>query len=310
MPKQNVIYVASIGRSGSTLLESMLGAHSAIETVGEAHIWPHEERSDIRPCSCGELMSSCPFWRAVADEVPLAEMMGPGIDFFREHHNAGRTLRPRLLRQMSPAWRASADAHAEINAYAANNARLFEAFSHQMREQCGRAPEWIVDASKDPYRLLWFARSGMFNLKVVHVTKDPVAFSYSVTRTEIEAGQRAKSIYLGARQTGAWVAQNALVSRIATNVLQPADYMHLRYEDFATDPHAAFEQVCSFVGVAYESDAVRNFRSGNMHTVAGNPMRYESRPIELDERWRDRLPAANKWVAAALSVPVKRRMGY
>ena len=70
--KINLVYIASIGRSGSTLLESMLGAHSRVQTMGELHIWPHEiEGGGIRPCSCGEFVEACKFWSYVSIHIGI-----------------------------------------------------------------------------------------------------------------------------------------------------------------------------------------------------------------------------------------------
>ena len=80
--KINLIYVASIGHSGSTLLESMLGAHSQIATCGEIHILPHEiaERS-VMPCSCGKSIVDCQFWSQIQQKVNPLQQNRPQVHF-------------------------------------------------------------------------------------------------------------------------------------------------------------------------------------------------------------------------------------
>ena len=312
--KINLVYIASIGRSGSTLLESMLGAHSNIQTMGELHIWPHEiEGGGVRPCSCGEYVESCTFWSEMRRRVDPIAQRGPGVSFFREKHNAGRTLRIKRLKSFDKEYTPDPKEQAEIEAYGKNNQEIFQQFLQVMKDQTGESPQWIVDASKDPYRLLWLIRSGLFNIKVVHMVKNPNAFIYSVTKhliNEATGFNLHKRLYFTARQSVAWIIQNALFSRIAANHLSPEDYLLLTYEDFATEPYRSFEDVCRTIGCEYEKRAVDSFREGSVHTIAGNPMRYETRGIVLDEKWKSRLPQSSKTIASLLTATVKSRYGY
>jgi hypothetical protein len=62
-----VLYIASSGHSGSTLLEVMLGNHPAINSVGEVHrlsIFPYS-----RLCACGSVIAQCPYWNDIAAAV-------------------------------------------------------------------------------------------------------------------------------------------------------------------------------------------------------------------------------------------------
>ena len=60
-----VLYIGAVGRSGSTLLERLLGVARRPVPLGElVHLW---ERGLARnePCSCWEPFRSCPFWSEV-----------------------------------------------------------------------------------------------------------------------------------------------------------------------------------------------------------------------------------------------------
>ena len=65
MDKVKVIYIAGEGRSGSTLLERILGQHNKIFAAGELiHIW---ERSfmENQLCSCGKSFYECEVWKDI-----------------------------------------------------------------------------------------------------------------------------------------------------------------------------------------------------------------------------------------------------
>ena len=312
--KINLIFIASIGRSGSTLLESMLGAHSQIQTMGELHIWPHEILGGgVRPCSCGQYVESCPFWSEMRKRVDPLRQTSPGVSYFREKHNAGKTLRIPRLKGFSPGYTPDEREQKKIDMYGRNNDAIFRHFIDLMKEQCGESPQWVVDASKDPYRLLWLIQSGLFNIKVIHMVKNPNAFIYSVTKHLLNNEQGFnlhKRLYYTARQSVAWIIQNALFSKIAANALSREDYLLLTYEDFASFPHESFREVCGVIGCEYEESAVEHFRQGSVHTIAGNPMRYEKKGIVLDEKWKTRLPLSSKKVASLLTAVNKSRYGY
>lgn len=312
--KINLVYIASIGRSGSTLLESMLGAHTHVQTMGELHIWPHEiEAGGVRPCSCGEFVDKCTFWSEMQRRVNPLKQPSPRLHFFREKHNAGRTLRLQRLKAYKPNAAIDAKEQRDIDTYGQNNYEIFKHFLDVMKEQLDESPAWIVDASKDPYRLLWLKRSGLFNIKVIHLVKNPNAFIYSVTKHLIldERGFNLhKRMYYTARQSVAWIIQNALFSKIASNVLAPEDYLLIKYETLASEPKKTFQAVCDLMDVPYEEQAVEDFRSGSVHTIAGNPMRYEKRGIVLDEKWKTRLPQSSKTLASLLTAVNKSDYGY
>jgi hypothetical protein len=311
--KINLIDIASIGRSGTTLFESMLGAHSDVATSGEVQLWPHEiMEGGVLPTGSGEYVQNCSFWQEMRRRVAPLQQPAPQIHHFRETHNAGRTLRLSRLQDFSPGPLPERT-EAKIQQYAENNYRLFKTFLDLVEERTGSRPTWVVDASKDPFRLLWLARSGLFNIKVFHMVKDPRGFIFSVTKQWIREEvpfQNIRRLYYTSRQSLAWVIRNHLYARLAQHHIADADYMLVQYEQLATDPYAVFQQACDLIGCAYEPEAVDNFRDGSPFAMAGNPMRQDDRPIQLDERWKKQLPSSSRLLAQLITSVNKHRFGY
>ena len=72
-----VLFIGGAGRSGSTLLDRLLGQTPGLVSVGEVtNIWKVGFTDDF-PCGCGELFSGCPFWREV---IAAAFPPGQGLD--------------------------------------------------------------------------------------------------------------------------------------------------------------------------------------------------------------------------------------
>lgn len=66
VPKQKIIYIRGIGRSGSTLLDALIATSGQVFSVGEVYRF-NELRDMDTWCSCGAAFSSCPFWRQFRD---------------------------------------------------------------------------------------------------------------------------------------------------------------------------------------------------------------------------------------------------
>lgn len=308
--KLNLIYVVSIGHSGSTLLESILGAHSQITTGGEIQIWPHEIRQDTMRCACGKKISACEFWSELQNRVDPLQQAHPQIDFFREEHNAGRTVR---LQQLSGFTRnGDSPVDPDVYQYALNNYEVYREFMGLMEDMTGKKAKWIVDSSKDPYRLLWLAKSGLFNIKVFHVVKHPKAFAYSMYKRlpEVHKQKLRLQLYEAARQSFKWTVENYLSSLIAEHYLRRNEYMLVQYETMASEPESFFARVFDFLSLDPEQEALTGFREETMHTVAGNPMRYRSDGIKLDEKWKQALPKESAYVADLMTFLTKSKYGY
>ena len=64
-----VLYIGGSGRSGSTILDSILGQFEGFMSVGEVRFIWKRGLIDDRLCSCGEAFSDCPFWTEVLDRA-------------------------------------------------------------------------------------------------------------------------------------------------------------------------------------------------------------------------------------------------
>ncbi len=76
-----VLYLGGLGRSGSTLIERLIGQLPGVCPVGElVHLWERGITAGER-CGCGEPFRECPFWQQVGkaafggwDEVEVSRV--------------------------------------------------------------------------------------------------------------------------------------------------------------------------------------------------------------------------------------------
>lgn len=281
-PTIPIVYILSSGRSGSTLLDLLLGSHPNIWTLGEAQLLPWVIKANTR-CGCGTPISTCGFWQALIPRLSLERTPYP-IEYFRTNRGQGRTIHWPLLPGLLCGAVAKRQQQA-IDRYGRINASYFNAVLHAASERRGAPTNWLVDASKDVYRLHWLQKSGLFDLRVIHLIKHPSAFVYSMIKSDLPHARR-KAI----RMTGRWIVEKILAQRLCTSAFAREKSILLRYEQLASRPEETMIRVGKWLGVAFSPDLIRGFRNYQNHALSGNQMRWQDSAIRLDEQWRTVLP--------------------
>jgi hypothetical protein len=305
-----VIYLAGLGRSGSTLLERLLGEMPGACPAGEVvHMWQRSVRDDER-CGCGRAFSSCPFWPQVGqaafggwDQVDVDR-----VTRLRAQVDRGRFLpmlaSPPLRRRLQPA----------LDEYVAYYRRTYAAIA-----QVSGSPV-VIDSSKHASLAFCLRSSPGVDLRVVHMVRDSRAVAYSwgkvVDRPDAAGSQMAT--YKPASAALRWNAQNSalqLLSQLGTPTLR------VRYEDFVQDPAATLSEIAEFAGLPGGPDFRFLGTDGPgrwwaelaaTHTASGNPMRFTTGrvPIRYDSTWQSAMLAGNRRTVTALTLPLLMRYGY
>lgn len=303
-----VLFLGGLGRSGTTLLERMLGELPGVACLGEVvHLWERGLRDDER-CGCGAAFSVCPFWQDVGkhafggwDTLDVAEVVAL-------KHRVDRTrFLPRLaLPVLRPSVRR------DLQAYLDLYERLYDAARVVAQARA------VVDSSKHvslAYCLRWSRR---IDLRVLHVLRDSPAVAYSwsraVVRPEADDPEELMPRYSLVRVALRWNVDNLmydLLRRLGTSVRL------VRYEALADDTRGTLLDVAQHAGVPVSADDLGFLSEGGAelqttHTVAGNPMRFRSGALVVrrDDAWRTLMRRRDRRFMAALTAPVRSRYGY
>jgi Sulfotransferase family len=303
-----VVFLAGLGRSGTTLLERALAELPGVEALGEVnHLW-HRSLVEDELCGCGQAFSHCPYWQPVGDK---AFGGWDNVDVAAVDQAQRRAMR---LRQIPALARGKASLAAAAALIADHHRRVYDAAS------VVAGGSVLVDSSKHPALAYILRQEPRIDLRVVHVVRDSRGVAYSWTK-EIERpegrsreSERWMTRYSPTASAFLWLGHNsstALLRRLGTPV------MLVRYESFVRAPRQTLAAVGEFAGLELNANAF-DFVEGDAirlrpaHTASGNPLRFASGSLEVrpDEAWRRQLPRRDQVLVSALTYPQLVRYGY
>jgi hypothetical protein len=300
-----VLFIGGYGRSGSTVLDRVLGSAPGVFSAGEIrHIW-REGYLENRLCGCGEQFRSCPFWAKVSDRAFGGT---DSLDLERVLAVKSAVDRPRRIPQIA-SGRSSARRRDQLAWYGRKLRALLEAIAEVSGARL------IVDSSKDvSHGHVLASLDPPIDLRVVHLTRDSRAVAYSWRRRrKFNPGSGEPMQRYGLlRASAEWVAINGLT---ATHRPAGTPYMPVRYERLAAAPLPVVREILDFAGEPPASAPVSASGSVELqpsHTVAGNPNRFQSGTMRIspDREWRRQMPRSERALVTALTLPVLAGSGY
>lgn len=305
-----LIYIVSMGHSGSTLADMWLGTIPGVFSTGEFLHFPGqikrgEDPNDIQTyCSCGQSFITCSFWNKVSNNLErkigfdiLSNPTKFDISIHTSSFSYKRTFLDRVrqalllglhsLSNEAKVWRLP-------NRYYKNSIKrnwlLFDAIA----EESGC--EYVIDSSKNFLRYFFLKSYRPKDVKLVVLIRNihgVASSSHHGLNHEIVM-ERAKK----------W---NKLYKRLGPglNCLQKDEYYVLNYEKMCADPVHERRNFSKFIGINKKLPDEKTFNTKNYHLVAGNPIRQKGQiTIRYDERWKDRLTTKQ----IALLSPIQDRI--
>lgn len=306
-----VVFLGGLGRSGTTLVERLVGELPGVCPLGEVvHLWQRGVLDNER-CGCGAAFHDCAFWREVGERA---------FGGWRARH-AGRVLsrkaavdRTRRIPELAgPRLRSSVAR--DVLTYA----RAYRALYEAVHDVTGCAA--VIDSSKHAslaYCLRWCPD---LDLRVLQVVRDSrgVAYSWMKRVVRPESGASAStpaymprlSPFAAAVQ---WNTQNVAFEFLSA-LGSPVRRVH--YETVTAAPAATVAAIANFAGLSAVAADWDYLEGGSaqltvQHTVSGNSLRFRSGrvPLSRDDAWRTALPATARRTVTALSWPLLMRYGY
>jgi hypothetical protein len=302
---QPVVYVASWSRSGSTLLDLMLGQLPGFVSAGEIRFLWERGLRERQLCGCGVQVPDCPFWRQVLEEVfgtggrvdPEAMVaLWRRVDGLR-----------RLPLQVAPRIRSGHGA--DLAAFHEVLGRLYRAVGKVSGASV------VVDSSKYAAYARLVGHAPGLDLRALHLVRDSRAVAYSWRRRkrmpEVVTDERYMPLKPPWKSALYWDLEQVALHQ----VLRAGPRYHLvRYDDLVSRPDEVLAAAFDRLGLAADPSFLRRGRLhlGSNHMVAGNPLRFHRGElrIEADVQWRVGLGTGSRWLVTALTWPLLLRYGF
>jgi hypothetical protein len=278
------IMIVGCGRSGNTLLRSMLVRGGEIAIPPESYVWPAVARG----------FSQWRFsdWEAVTSHV---------VDAFEasEFRIAGSSLAlikakavalPEERRSLASILNLIYETYCDLNGYSG-------------RRWGDKTPFNILDISvlQDIFPAAQY----------VHIVRDPRAVSLSIVKAAQNApGIRERSFDHAAKR---WVRSVRNAEALGRRVGNKRCYQ-LRYEDLVRAPESELLKLCTFLGQTYSSAMLSFYEGtsalGDVPTQSHHARVQQPLDASRSESWRDEISPADCAAVDAITSKYRERFGY
>jgi hypothetical protein len=304
---QKVLYIGGFGRSGSTLVERILGQLPGFCSAGEIVFLWQRGLIEGQLCGCGVPVRQCEFWARVGktafggwDQIDPQEMLA-----LQHRVDRNRYIPSMVAPRLRPAARVDLDRYTDVAS------KLYRAIG----EVAGARV--VIDASKHASTAFLLRRVPGIDLRVVHLVRDSRGVAYSwtkeVKKPEVTGDDAFMPVYSPSSSGRQWVAYNLMFD--ALGLLDRT--MILQYEALMAEPREGLERILAHAGEPVTAESFAFLGDGWVdlgvdHTVAGNPMRFHQGRLDLrlDRAWTTNLPARDRRVVTAITWPLQLRYGY
>lgn len=301
-----ILRIVGDNRSGTTVIGTILGQLPSATFVGElVQVWRAFTTPDWH-CSCGQLLTSCPFW----SDVRLRSNVDARFDVDRLRDATERYLRVRPIRLMSLVRRS-------LSSVLVDYAQALECVYRATAITAGA--ELIVDSSKSAPELLLALRAFRLDLDVLHIVRDPRAVAHSRSRQipTMQPVSRWMPSEGAIRISARWSVRNILIEAILARYASAQHRM--RYEDFVTDFTREIRSLRSlnkvvdttYITELLTADGQIAIKPG--HVIDGNTrvLQHASHiQLRLDDEWKSAMPLSRQAAVCTPAFPLMLFYGY
>jgi hypothetical protein len=308
--KVKVVYITGAGRSGTTLLDQLLGEINGFVSIGEARwLWWAYLETEWQ-CGCKRPLNTCPFWTTVMRRLVDSGEVDPVLRHYLRLQQ--RTVRFHNLLRLAVQPVSGPKRWTELDEWIS----VMDRFYGIVSDEAGASV--VVDSSKNSPEAILLRMLPNVDPYVIHLVRDPrgVANSWRHTApmqphadpslTHEVRGPLASALY--------WLQKN-LASELACRRVGPGRTHRIRYENLVAEPADALQKIAEFIGEPFEGVSFTDRSTVEFHanhTAWGNPSRFRVGSVALrpDERWRKSLSPRDRRATVATTLPLMLRYGY
>lgn len=300
--EKKIIYIMGHSRSGSTLLNTMLGitpntmAASEIDAILIAGVTGNEY------CSCGQRFNDCEFWAPVGESISK-EMTLPIGEFLANARFLQNWRSLIFKRRLS-------ENCAKLEEYLRINDLLYSLIFKRSEA------DTVIDASKSPMRYWHLRNLEGYNFCLIHIVRDPRGVCWSQLRSfkkDLASGVQKDVKGVSYFKTIKSLYVNALLSEKLKR-LHPEKSITINYDELAKSSAESLKSIESSFNFDTQElmDKIANdVPLTQFHIAAGNRLRMNNNIVlRHDESWRTGLSKVQYILITLLSLPLILRYKF
>lgn len=255
------------GRSGTTILASLLGVNKDILTIGEMHQLL-EHIIDSKVCSCGKSLNQCDFWNKIV------------INYYNESKTDLIKLNKHII---------NVESHLKIPISFFKSSKKHIEFQEEFYSKIRtlKPSKYYLDSAKFIGRILQLRKSKKLNVKIIYLVRDVRGVINSFSKN-VQTQKTPLSTIL----------YYSMVNYIAQFVYwcYPKEILKIKYEDFVENSIETLNKIEKFIAVDL-TDVKEVITDGKFieipHIIGGNRLKSSSKiKLTKDITWKNNI---NRW---------------
>jgi virulence-associated protein VapD len=265
-PQMKLIYIASDGRSGSTLLESILNNDESTTSVGECYrFWKRFYEQDTL-CSCSEKIGECLLWSEIHNILESNITNYNPIDIWDKIQH--------LLLYKNYSEIDKILKNKEWKNFRQTIILFYKSISRLTNKNT------IIDSSKNISWLQTIKILNFSDIRIIHIERDLQYVSNSWKKDiylpeyyNNKVSMPKKSTF---ESTKSWIKVKYLIKDIEKD----NKYLFIKYEKFIYNYKEHLLSIDKFTGL----NTPQNLKFHNSHSFAGNPMRSSTKDLVISNK--------------------------
>ena len=304
--RYSILYILGRGRSGSTVIDAVLGNLGSTFGTGELVEGLHRRYPD-GICSCGAVLAECPIWGTVVREAEASLEL--------PHEEWARVLATQMhLKSFPKTLISGRSSKWSSNLWSINDA-LYTAVSK------ATGCQYVVDSSKEMTRA-YFILKHFSEAKGLHLVRNPHGFISSYYQRILKGGDfKLVRFQLGGairrypviKYPGlAILALSWLIGNLYAEFLKilfRERVLFIRYDDFCIDPVGQTALIAKHMGHPFDELEAKMSSGEDLitgHKAAGNEWTSKKATFTFDAsvNRKYRLPWLVHWITSAICFPL------
>lgn len=300
--KIKVLYIAGFERSGSTIINRVLGQIEGFVAWGELRdIWQHGI-TENRLCTCGELFLDCLEWQKIFDRAFGGVDSVDAVQMFQLQRKIRNSFLLYYLGLLPKEYFKNIGSE-----YFKHLTELYDAIESITGSRV------IVDSTKASWYGFILGMLPNIDLYVLHIVRSPQGVCHSLAKRK-KQGEKESQWYNPWHASLSWNLKNSAVEILLKHPAQ--NYSIMRYEDFIGNPKASVKTILDFIKeplntLPFEDEYT--VRMSTDHIITGSPSSRSQTGmvrLNLDQKWKTDMTKLDKSIIEGLTFSMRSKYGY